>query len=187
MFHSRYNSEKCASRISFTDWLMIAYIALFSPLLSRITALACGSIWVTSFIAHFFIFEYPPKWCTYSTDTDKVLQTITSIGCRGQIWEKKHCLKSYSPKITASLFFQHPDSTLSWLDFQWLPERSVGQRLRWQSASRAEWCSSHQWTINQCLLVCIQTWYNNAAMWQKCIQCREITIFRQRSVNPSTI
>ena len=166
---------------------MIAYIALFSPLLSRITALACGSIWVTSFIAHFFIFEYPPKWCTYSTDTDKVLQTITSIGCRGQIWEKKHCLKSYSPKITASLFFQHPDSTLSWLDFQWLPERSVGQRLRWQSASRAEWCSSHQWTINQCLLVCIQTWYNNAAMWQKCIQCREITIFRQRSVNPSTI
>ena len=35
------------------DWLMIAYIALFSSLLSRLTALACGSTWVTSFIARF--------------------------------------------------------------------------------------------------------------------------------------
>ena len=35
------------------DWLMIAYIALFSALLSRLTALACGSAWVTSFIARF--------------------------------------------------------------------------------------------------------------------------------------
>ena len=31
-----------------TDWLMIAYIALFSALLSRLTALACDSTWVTS-------------------------------------------------------------------------------------------------------------------------------------------
>ena len=36
-----------------TDWLMIAYIALFSALLSRLSALACGSTWVTSFIARF--------------------------------------------------------------------------------------------------------------------------------------
>ena len=36
-----------------TFWLMIAYIALFSALLSRLTALACGSTWVTSFIARF--------------------------------------------------------------------------------------------------------------------------------------
>ena len=35
------------------DWLMIAYIALFSALLSRLTALACGSAWVTSFIERF--------------------------------------------------------------------------------------------------------------------------------------
>ena len=35
------------------DWLMIAYIVLFSALLSRLTALTCGSTWVTSFIAHF--------------------------------------------------------------------------------------------------------------------------------------
>ena len=32
---------------------MVAYIALFSALLSRLTALACGSTWVTSFIARF--------------------------------------------------------------------------------------------------------------------------------------
>ena len=32
---------------------MIAYIALFSALLSRLNALACGSTWVTSFIARF--------------------------------------------------------------------------------------------------------------------------------------
>ena len=50
----------------FFDWLMIAYIALFSALLSRITALAFGSTWVTSFISlfFFFFFKYPPKWCT---------------------------------------------------------------------------------------------------------------------------
>ena len=32
---------------------MITYVALFSALLSRLTALACGSTWVTSFIARF--------------------------------------------------------------------------------------------------------------------------------------
>ena len=32
---------------------MIAYIAIFSALLSRLCALACGSTWVTSFIARF--------------------------------------------------------------------------------------------------------------------------------------
>ena len=46
------------------DWLMIAYIALFSALLSRLTALVCGSAWVTSFYSSFF--EYQAKWCTYS-------------------------------------------------------------------------------------------------------------------------
>ena len=34
---------------------MIAYIVLFSALLSRLTAPACGSTWVTSFIARFFL------------------------------------------------------------------------------------------------------------------------------------
>ena len=40
-----------------THWLMmIAYIELFSALLSRLTALVCGSAWVTSFYCAFFIF-----------------------------------------------------------------------------------------------------------------------------------
>ena len=32
------------------DWLMLDYIALFSALLSRLAALACGSTWVTGFL-----------------------------------------------------------------------------------------------------------------------------------------
>ena len=31
---------------------------------SRLTALACDSTWVISFLWR--VFEYPPKWCTYS-------------------------------------------------------------------------------------------------------------------------
>ena len=42
------------ARVDDFDWLMIAYIALFSALLSRLTALACGSTWVTSFWSAFF-------------------------------------------------------------------------------------------------------------------------------------
>ena len=40
---------------------MITYIALFSALLSRLTALACGSTWVTSFIARFLKFKNKTK------------------------------------------------------------------------------------------------------------------------------
>ena len=45
----------CAEKFAFwlviyIDWLMIAYIALFSALLSSLTALACGATWVTSFL-----------------------------------------------------------------------------------------------------------------------------------------
>ena len=36
-------------------WLMIAYIALFSALLSRLTAPVCGSMWVTSFWKRVFL------------------------------------------------------------------------------------------------------------------------------------
>ena len=36
------------------DWLMFAYIALFSTLLSRLTVLTCGSARVTSFLEHVF-------------------------------------------------------------------------------------------------------------------------------------
>ena len=43
-------------------WSLLSYIALFSALLRRLTALTCGSAWVTRFIAHFF--KDPLKWCT---------------------------------------------------------------------------------------------------------------------------
>ena len=46
-------SLSCVSAQCVSDWLMIAYIALFSALLSRLTVLACGSTWVTSFIVRF--------------------------------------------------------------------------------------------------------------------------------------
>ena len=44
-----WNVNMCVL-LSLIDWLMITYIALFSALLSRLTALACGSTWVTSFL-----------------------------------------------------------------------------------------------------------------------------------------
>ena len=50
-----YNDQTLKLNISSVfDWLMIAYIVLFSALLSRITALAYGSTWVTS--SFFFLF-----------------------------------------------------------------------------------------------------------------------------------
>ena len=43
-------------------WSMIAYIVLFSALLSRLPVLACGSTWVTSFfIARFFLLKNKRK------------------------------------------------------------------------------------------------------------------------------
>ena len=44
--------QKCQN--SYTNSLMIAYIALFSTCLSRLTALACDSTWVTSFLLRVF-------------------------------------------------------------------------------------------------------------------------------------
>ena len=53
MFKVKMNSQfreiHVCVRACVRDWLMIAYIALFSALLSRLTALACDSTRVTSF------------------------------------------------------------------------------------------------------------------------------------------
>ena len=54
-FVSSQHITENKSAVSLIDWLMIAYIALFSALFSRLTALACGSTWVTSFVVLFFI------------------------------------------------------------------------------------------------------------------------------------
>ena len=57
-FHVVSHSTRASSVavvISCIDyWLMIAYIVLFSALLSRLTALACGATWVTSFFIEYF-------------------------------------------------------------------------------------------------------------------------------------
>ena len=59
-----HDHDTVSAFISHTDWLIIAYIGLFSALLSRLTALACGSTWVTSFLqsSFCFCFQHPPKW-----------------------------------------------------------------------------------------------------------------------------
>ena len=53
-------------------WLMIAYIALFFALLSRLTALACASTWVTSFL-----------WCVFWIATEVM---YLSTGMAGATW-----------------------------------------------------------------------------------------------------
>ena len=42
--------------------ILIAFIYHYSPLSSRLIALACDSTWVNSFFCR--VFEYPLKWCT---------------------------------------------------------------------------------------------------------------------------
>ena len=44
--------------------MMITFIQRHSPLSSRLTVLACDPTWVNSFLLR--VFEYPPRWCTYS-------------------------------------------------------------------------------------------------------------------------
>ena len=58
LLHKKFTpkTNKSAQSLHLIDWLMFAYIALFSALLSRLTALACGSTWVTSFTARLNIF-----------------------------------------------------------------------------------------------------------------------------------
>ena len=62
IFNMRVSEEERSARdgvktrSSSENWLMITYTALFSALLSRLIALACGSTWVTSFIAFFIFF-----------------------------------------------------------------------------------------------------------------------------------
>ena len=57
--YKHYFQNIVQNRLEMIDWwLMIAYIALFSALLSRLTALACGSAWMTSFYSAFFFFFF---------------------------------------------------------------------------------------------------------------------------------
>ena len=53
----------CPARMK-NAYCYCCYCYCYSTLLSRLTALARDSTRVTSFLLR--IFEYPPKWCTYS-------------------------------------------------------------------------------------------------------------------------
>ena len=80
------------------DWLMITYIALFSALLSRLTALAYGSTCVTSFF--FFnsaFFEYPPKWCTYSAGMAGATWNCSRLGA-SSVYTIQPCTMSLHAK-----------------------------------------------------------------------------------------
>ena len=78
------------------DWLMmIAYIALFSALLSRLTVLVCGSAWVTSFYSAFF--EYPPKWCTYSAGMAGATWNCSRLGA-SSVYTIQPCTMSLHAK-----------------------------------------------------------------------------------------
>ena len=72
-----FSDDYCKQQI---DWLMITYIALFSTLLSRLTALACGATWVTRFYSAFFFFFF-----LISTEV-----VYLSAGMAGATWNCSH-------------------------------------------------------------------------------------------------
>ena len=86
------------------DWLMFAYIALFSAPLSRLTALACGSTWVTGFFysAFFWIstevvyLQRWHGWCQTAAVSAQVLCTPYNNA-------PYHFMQSYIPKVYACL------------------------------------------------------------------------------------
>ena len=115
-----------SSMLFLIDWLMITYIALFSALLSRLTALACGSTWVTSFSFSFSFysafFEYPPKWCTYSA------------GMAGATWNCSH-LTSTVPRTGQWKSCSPPAVSLA---NTW-PHTSHADKIAWhRSASKCD-------------------------------------------------
>ena len=85
-------------------FFMFAYIALFSALLSRLTALACGSTWVTSFVAHFLLLNI--KWCTYSSGMAGATWNCSRLGanlCTPYNHAPCHFKQSHIRKVYACL------------------------------------------------------------------------------------
>ena len=74
---------------------MIAYIALFSALLSRFIALAYGSTWVIAFYCAFF--EYPPKCCTHSADMAGAIWNCSRLGA-SSVYTIQPCTTSLHAK-----------------------------------------------------------------------------------------
>ena len=83
---------------------MVTYIALFSAPLSRLTELACGSTWVTSFIVRFF--EYPLNWCTYSAGMAGAIWNCSRLGASSVytiLHAPCHFMQSHIRKVYACL------------------------------------------------------------------------------------
>ena len=85
----------------FNFLLMIAYIALFSALLSRLAALPCGTTWVTSFLSR--VFEYPPKWCTYNAGMVETAAVTAQVLCTPDNHAPCRFMQSHIRKVCACL------------------------------------------------------------------------------------
>ena len=80
---------------------MVAFISCYSLLSSRLTALACDSTFC-SFLRR--VFEYPPKWCTYSTGMAGATWNCCCLGA-SSVYTIQPCyfIQSHIRKVYACL------------------------------------------------------------------------------------
>ena len=85
--------------------LLIAFIWRYSPLSSRLIALACHSTRVTSFLQ--CVFKYPPKWCvrTYTAGMVSASRICCRLGalCTPYNQVPCHFMQSHIRKVHACL------------------------------------------------------------------------------------
>ena len=81
-----------------------SHIQLCSPLSSRINTLTCDSTWVTSHSFLYRVFEYPPKWCTYSAGMAGATWNCCRLGA-SSVYTKQPChfMQSHIRKVYACL------------------------------------------------------------------------------------
>ena len=140
-----------------TPWLMIIYIALFSALLSRLTALACGSTWVTSFIARFLNIHWSGVLTALAW---LVLHETAAVSAQVLAWpvSKLICLGLY-PDWSVLVYVQ---TDLSWstskliclgLCPNWSVLVCVQTDLSWSVSKLICFGLCPNWSV----LVCVQT------------------------------
>ena len=87
-------------------WWLLLYSAILRS--SRLTALACDSTWVTSFLKR--AFEYPPKWCAYSVSAQVLCTPYSHASCH---FMQSHIHKVYAClAVTCHLHFWQNDRNL---------------------------------------------------------------------------
>ena len=98
-FQSRVRrSNHWAIPAPYWDWLIDdrLYSAILRSL-SRLTALACDSTRVTSFLQRVFFFEYPLKWCTYSAGMASSTWNCSRLGA-SSVYTIQPCSMSHHAK-----------------------------------------------------------------------------------------